>query len=315
MLGITFPAIVAVATPPRVPIVTPLGTGVDLSADIATLNPVRQFSSAKKRKEAGFSDPGACTAYLNQFQRYWKDFIASEPCHSPGYPTKTNKCKCKTKGCLASDANAKAGACLMLHYAQMNHEERNNYLIDSIKKADSLASSGMLKGGKKHTYWLPGLKTSSGKPVYVCKGTFCQVLGVGRTKLAGISSWMDKHEDDPLKRYEHGLKGKTSNRAKEVRYAGAKERATLFLQHVHDTEREERATRFVRTIAGLSTRDDDKSICELPSHMSKRRYYGRHCFEQGLVLKVDDKGNYGAMNDFEVRKDWEDDGRSPNHVS
>ena len=68
MLGITFPAIVAVATPPRATIVTPLATGADVSADIATLHPIKKFSSAKKRKEAGFSDPGICQTYLNEFE-------------------------------------------------------------------------------------------------------------------------------------------------------------------------------------------------------------------------------------------------------
>jgi len=292
MLGVTTNAAILEATIPPPGLETPRGAVQTFTATAgATPHPLRLFSSNKKRRDFDFSEPDDLT---DMFKVYWKDEVASTPCHSPGHPSKTNNCKCKSHGCLDSDSNCLAGAELMLMFAQLNHNCRNNCIIDAVKKADSLKSR--VKSQKRMLYWLPGLKKNKNQDVYVCKGTFCHVLGAGKKKMEGVSKWMKANENKPLKGYEHGLIGRESNRAK-----AAKERACKFLQHLHNTEREERATRFVRTIAGLTTRDDNPDISELPSHMSKRRCWGRHCYKQGYVIKVDDKGNFGSMSNYTVR--------------
>lgn len=70
----------------------------------------------------------------------------------------------------------------------------------------------------------------------------------------------------------------------------------------------------MRVLAGLTTRDDDPDLVELPSHMSKRRYYGRHCYEQGYIIKVDDKGNFGSMSNYKVRPDYQAEDKAPSAV-
>lgn len=213
MLGIGNDAIVEATTPPNQPTAVHTFQAVDTRVDMAALNPVKQFSSAEKRKEADFSNNSG--PILEQFESYWENEISCTPCHSPGRPTRPSKCSCKSDGCLTSDFNIKAGAKLMLHFAEMNHNERINFFIDAEKQASNIKS--VKKTGKGKVFWLQGLQDGNAGHVHVCRGTYYRLFGAGSSRIEKIKGWMEKNADQPLKRYQHGLTGKMSNRASQVR--------------------------------------------------------------------------------------------------
>lgn len=255
-------------------------------------HPLAKYSTIESRGNTDFTDPQLCVPFAD----YVHCFVEKR-CHEPFRPGRLTKCKCRAS-IKCKEENKSALVTLLLSYAAKNWEERQNFIIDALRYGDATAASK--SKGKKQSYLLLGLEDAKSRPLYVCKSTFLELYGVGGTAYKGMRDWMK--ENGPAVRRVHKHKGCLPNSAKGKEYIAAKERAIAFLADVKKRDGEEHATRFVKLMTGIVTRDD-KDTVELPSSYSKRRLYVRHCYENGHVVVSDAKGNFGKMNKYAYRDD------------
>ncbi len=74
-----------------------------------------------------------------------------------------------------------------------------------------------------------------------------------------------------------------------------------FLSEVSASYGEPYATRFVRSVTGMSLRNEEVDAIESPSHFKKRKLYAQYCCSRGYKVKASAKGSYGKISDYEVR--------------
>ena len=83
-----------------------------------------------------------------------------------------------------------------------------------------------------------------------------------------------------------------------------------FLNNIADEEEEPVATRYIQSITGLLTRDEQEDNTKiLPPHYSKRMLYERFCYEYGYIAKTRSaKGNYSSTALFPLRPHDDENG-------
>lgn len=82
----------------------------------------------------------------------------------------------------------------------------------------------------------------------------------------------------------------------------AKPSVVSFLEDVCKSYGEAYATRFVREVTGLSLRQEEENLVELPSRFTKRKLYAEYCFSRGYKIKANAKGSYGKVSSYELRE-------------
>jgi hypothetical protein len=98
----------------------------------------------------------------------------------------------------------------------------------------------------------------------------------------------------------HGNCGRQNRSLTSIRSV-AKPSVVEFLGDVAKSYGESYATRFVREITGLSLRNEEEGLIELPSSYTKRKLYAEYCFSRGHKVKANAKGSYGKSSLYPPR--------------
>jgi hypothetical protein len=136
----------------------------------------------------------------------------------------------------------------------------------------------------------------------VCMNTFRNLYGVFRKSWSRISRACSNYSAGPM---IHGNTGRR-NRAATAFSTIAKPSVVSFLSDLADRHGESYATRFIREVTGMSLRNTEERLVELPSHFTKRQLYAQYCFTRGYKVKADAKGSYGRLSEYNFRE-YDDD--------
>jgi hypothetical protein len=131
----------------------------------------------------------------------------------------------------------------------------------------------------------------------ICIHAFRNLFGIYRKQWNYLTSSCKNYSPGPI---EHGNKG-LKNRQKSSAVNSATDSVVAFLDAVSKEHGEAYATHFIREITGMSLRNEEDGLVELPSSFTKRKLYAEFCFSRGYKVKSTAKGSYGPMKDFALR--------------
>jgi hypothetical protein len=208
-----------------------------------------------------------------------KEIASETDCIDIKHGIRTTNCRCKAaiNHGMSEDEIVRATE-YCFGYALLPKIEQQTLLKEWIKYADTI-SKAYRRGDilKRAAYILPGTTH------LICKDALCRLLGVGKFQWTTVIT-LAKKNTPPT----HGLIGREGNKLDRTLeqilsdYFGelqtlAQPRATLVVRSL------------VRDQVQTELREDDQTIVELPSHMTKRSLYNRLLLELGWKCTYDSK--------------------------
>ena len=194
---------------------------------------------------------------------------------------------------------------LVVAFGVMSSSDRRQFVASHIEKkmassttAQTIkkASKGVVIIGKRHFH----LYFGGDESVMLCQNTFRSIFNVN-----GEKQWRNYTNDVKVKGSSmlpaHGNTGNV-HRAMNSPLGASKPAVVDYLKRMKEEQGEVRATRLVREKTGLTTRDDEDDLVELPAHLSKRQVYKDFCFDRGWKVGTTAKGSYGHIEDYEARE-------------
>jgi hypothetical protein len=218
--------------------------------------------------------------------RQWCDAI-KQYCFSCFNCKKTSRTRCWCLQAIDTDVMVK----WLIYMAKCEKKQRTTFykqfMTTSIKK-------------RKVVITLPGIP---GNPI-ICSITFRNLFALSVYQYSAMLKELAGGITGPK---EHHLRGK-SNRHQGSVYSRCKEGVVEWLAQYGKEFGEPTATRFIRETTGIGVRDTEIDLVHLPSHFSKRGIYGAYVHQNGYQLpKATHKGSLGAVKNYKLRTDDEDD--------
>ena len=175
-------------------------------------------------------------------------------------------------------------------------------LRERIQAADDRQNERQKVASKRSLADAPGDRlyfclSVSNADLNLCIHAFRNLFGIYRKQWNYLKSSCKNYSPGPI---EHGNKG-LKNRQKSSAVNSATDSVVAFLDAVSKEHGEAYATRFIREITGMSLRNEEDGLVELPSSFTKRKLYAEFCFSRGYKVKSTAKGSYGPMKDFLLR--------------
>lgn len=189
----------------------------------------------------------------------------------------------------------------LVHFALQPKAIRQTLLKERYKNAERRQRERMLEHGRRvndrHQLLYYTLTFGAGLDHNICMNTFRNLFGVFRKSWSRLTEHCSNYVAGPM---VHGNTGR-ANRSITCSVALAEASVVEFLSEVSASYGEPYATRFVRSVTGMSLRNEEVDAIELPSHFKKRKLYAQYCCSRGYKVKASAKGSYGKISDYEVR--------------
>ena len=218
------------------------------------------------------------------------------------------QCKC------LSEVNVAETISFMCHFCSRPRSEQQIQLKQIIQQATVRRTERSKLKGKRTGQNRPFLVPVSGRrSEALCQQSFQNLFSLRKTAyLTLFRSTVDLGCTVPVRHgntgNNHSLRGSSKKRSRPAVRSFLAEQARELGGPI--------ATRFIREAAGIGIRDEDTTIIELPSSLSKRKLYAQFCYEQGYKVRATAKGSYGKLSSYERRvdPDWLQQSREPGPV-
>jgi len=190
--------------------------------------------------------------------------------------------KCSCLSVFLNDTVAKSTATFCYYYGSKDRVTRLTRLADWIRYTETKKRSStpfllpsVLPDPKPSAEVLAILQSTQ-----ICQSSLMLILGIGKRAWSTARTSAETGLVPA-----HGLKGRVgaaSNKSTEVDSL-VREDVIEYLEDLSLSYGEPRATVVVRTLTGVSLRNSDNEIIELPPFLSKRKIYARFCYSRGFV--------------------------------